>query len=233
MKNLPKIPESVGRIISHWIQNPRGVSWKEVQEISKFYHSLNIKHSKSDMYYRGLSISPIGIDDVLRTYKLELHYRGVESWSCKLSTASKFTPRLKDIIRKESGGIVLAKSIPENKILFDLNKLYDTYSKVIGKTGLGVYFDSKGLIALEDIDIMDECELVTNTICTKCDYSDMVKIEFKYVESHKDIILGFLGKFKWDLKTSMRVDISYLTPGVTIHMNRKVGGSWTFLLRQS
>ena len=200
MKNLPDIPEHIHRSMLDWIRNEKTTK-EDIENISEFYHYLDFKHNTKTKYYRGLKISPKGIDKFIESGTLKLEDRGIESWSCSENIAMRFrVSGINDMIKDKTASITLHKSIPKNRVLFNLQTIRDEYEG----TPFGKYAR-----VIHDIKRYGECELVTKTVCTKCDINEMSDIHFIYQDnrqkSYRKHIESFLYRFDW--KSNSEEDI--------------------------
>ena len=240
MKIPPKIPENVAKHIVDWVDNPKKISTNDIRDISEFYSSLNLKHSQSTVYYRGLQISDPGVVYFLNNGNLKLVNKIAESWACKFSVARKFLPMGIGLSKFDEGGIILAKKIPANKVLFDMKAMLELYTPFV-KRGTGNVYDiagSTGAKALRSMNKFGECELVTRTVCTKCDIGDMIHIEFQYYNfdrrSYAGLLDTFLDRFKWDSKSQKLVKYIYdiISNRSIVRINRSdIGSTWNLTIK--
>ena len=217
MKYPPKIPASVGISLLVWVDGTDDLTKKELNDIEKFYASLKIKHNNT-WYFRGLRISRDGAYDLFSTGKLDLRKRDSESWSCKYNIAKTFLPEDRSLKLRGSLGILMAKKIPANKVLFNLLEIEKMYYNVLEEDSIGIYFDEDGYAALESIERLNECELITKTVCTTCSIDDMRHIEFVYQNEYDDVIDGFLDMFDLDRKSKQKQNKMEFGDIVTITM---------------
>ena len=198
MKTPPKIPENVAQQIINWIEyggSPMASTVK-IHEIKEFYDSLGIKHDNKP-YYRGLKISPKGFDKFMETGKLHLFKDDSESWTCDLDTAEAFLPERDHMLtdRLRMAGFILKINIPKNRVLFNLDEIFKLYQpKFGGKSIFNIthrthsFFGEKAIRALREISRYGECELVTKTVCTKCNLDNVITMTFSYrrPKSHRE-----------------------------------------------
>ena len=197
MKNLPKIPDNVGANISHWVSGSGISKIREdksaIQEIQKFYQSLNIDHKSNAAHYRGLKVSTKGFIEFLKTNKLKLKEFNVESWTCDKNMAYKFAA-------KGGSGIVLAKKIPSNSVIINFKRLYDHYEdeyNLARKTRNYDDLGSYGFHALNSINhYLAECEILTKTLCTNCKLDEIIGIMFVVSYRSIEFVLSFMETLK-------------------------------------
>ena len=197
MKIPPKMPEDIAELLIWWSNLPK-LKAPELRQIQEFYRSIGKKHNSKKPYYRGLRISKDGFNKMIRTRKLHLKSRVAESWACRLSAAEKFAHSF------DQGGAngILVKAIPNNKVWFNMEQIRRSYVKfaneeddrVIGPTGVEL---------LERVNMLKECELVTETICTKCDMEEMERITFQFDGSEK--IIDFLKSIVTDKRYAILI----------------------------
>ena len=228
MRAPPKMPMDIGRTIYDWIYDPDSLPQRYLDDLVEFYDELNIKHDNVE-YYRGIKVSQDGTYDFLLGGVLKLKNRGIESWSCKYETAESFMPRTQRILNNYESGILLSRKIPAKSVLFNINQIGAAYSYVFDEENIGVYFDEDGYNALLSIYDHNECELVTETVCTKCSIEDMVQIKFMYHNGYDDIIDDFFRLFKLDSKSKQNANT--IKFGNVITMSR-YGNSWKLELNK-
>ena len=218
MKNLPKLPDEIAELIGIWIDQSMWIDGSDMKKIylskiKEFYESLKIKHSSSREYYRGIRITDKGFDELCKTGSVKLRSHLSESWSCRKNVSMKFLPSA-DAIKLGSGGagILLARSIPSNKIWFNIDAIGRKYKKAyVDYENTDEYWDTvssgkwpigeHGYAMLSHLHTLKECELVTSTVCTKCKLDECALIRFLYEEDN-EYIPEFLDRLKLN-KTDM------------------------------
>ena len=167
MKNLPQITEPIASVILQWVRASDKVSASDVEIMAEFYQSLEhfgIKHDISMDYYRGLNLSENGILKLLETDHVKLKDNKYESWSCMFETAINFV---------EGSGVILKKNIPARKVIINLQQILEEYNSSKNLSDM----ETKVLRAIR---VYDECELVTDTICTSCSVKEITDIKIYY-----------------------------------------------------
>ena len=193
MNSLPKITDTIAEALNDWLTGST-INSKSVKHISKFYKSLNIKHDNSIYYYRGMSISVDGFKKLLKSGKLNLKKRLAESWSCKDQIAYEFM--ISTSFKKSDDlkcGIRLKRRISDRDVLADVGGILDAYMQHYlnsNKDVLGGFgYDLMGYMYT-----LDECELMTRTICDSCDVDELDMITFIYSSWMDEILLDFLSE---------------------------------------
>ena len=227
MKELPTISHSVAAALSRWLAGVN-IGTQELSSIVEFYQSLDIKHNSSETFYRGLVITKKGFDELIATEKLQLKKRVAESWTCDLRISKTFMPRDSNIKKSKECGIVLKRKIPNNKVKFNLQKIWEVYAdvwkQVSIKKGLAtdLPFDLRGYILLEGIGNLKECELVTDTICTSCSVGEMSHLRFKYDESMLEFLLS---NFDLDMQSVLKLEYKIDNQHI-VYMSSVNRGTW-------
>ena len=162
MKTPPIVLSPIVTLINNWIRGEK-LNKGSINAIQKFYQLLDIKHRANRKVYRGLQLSPKGFEKFMTTGKLNLKKRLSESWSCQYSTASKFA--------NHDYGVIIFNTIPKNKIIIDIEEFYKKY---VGNPNNSMALDT----LLGRIKYYSECEIITNSICTKCDVKNALIINF-------------------------------------------------------
>ena len=172
MKKLPKIPVDVAESIYNWVDGNKLKSSK-INKINEFYKHLGLKWDSNTPLYRGLSLSPVGFEELMITGKIKLKKRPVESWSCDFVIAKRFS-------NGQNYGAVLRKQLSTSDIILDLQELYNTYENVYAMQEYsdGTALDKGTVKMFDKIRYYGECEILTKTICTNCDISDLNRIRF-------------------------------------------------------
>ena len=192
MSELPKIPSDVIGNIQDWvvhgsyqIEKIRSDK-KAIKEIQEFYASLNIPVKSNKLYHRGLMVSRKGFIKLLENRKVDLKQQVIESWTCDREIAYGFAMPISDAI-----GVVVTKNIPKNKLIADLNALYDLYKMEYLRTGTSGSVTHTTLRMLDEIEgYMNECEVLAETMCVKCDMDEISGISFTVKNvSNSDITL--------------------------------------------
>ena len=190
MKKLPKMPEDLAYFIYRWVMGHK-LRQNELDDIGSFYNNLGLGHSKNVLSYRGLSIGTQGFIKLMQSGKIKLKTRDSESWSCKINVARTFA-------KMGYTGIIMAKKIPENKVIIDLQKLLWIYQNSYMERDNHILGDY-GRKMFRAIATSNECEMLTETICTKCDIKDVQEISLGFPQDAMiPYVTKFLSNFKLD-----------------------------------
>ena len=172
MKYLPKITTNIEQTIKRWVIDSKDVKPNDIELFIELYDLLemsgHVKHNPKAKFYRGLNVSYDGMEKFINTGTVDLKRRKLESWSCDIHMAGEFVPE---------EGVILERSIPRNKVLMNLEHVLQAYSNKKNwpiENSTGQNQPIKRLIKV--LEMFDECELITSTICTKCTIKDMVEI---------------------------------------------------------
>ena len=186
MKTPPTPERHVIQSILHWVVDGSYADEVVRKNMKEFYRSLKsygIKHNSKEIFFRGLRITEKGLMEFFKKGSLKLKNRNAESWTCDEYIAENFA---KGRDYDDFSGIILAKQIPENKVVINFQQIREAYGKF--KVIEDAYWEE----ALFAIDEYDECELVTDTICTKCSVKEVAVVEFVYNNYMGDEFVGFL-----------------------------------------
>ena len=192
MKKLPPLPDWVLiQSIDYWLEG-NAFSAKGLHEnMRDFYLSLkdySVKHDPKKLFYRGLSLSDKGLMEFFRNGEVKLKNRGAESWTCDINVAQRF------VEFQGSSGIVLAKKIPSMDVIINLEQVQEAYNTYDWENNTTDDEDiqDEWYDTLAQLENLDECELVTETICTKCSVDEIVQIDFLYESDMMEIFMEFL-----------------------------------------
>ena len=191
MKSLPIPNQQIIESIDDWITGNTLLPKASHDNIKNFYQSLEkygVKHDSKQLFYRGLKISEKGLVEFFKTDVVKLKGMGSESWTCEMEIAERFV--------NYPGGMVLAKKIPHLNVIINLGQVIEVYSKYYCDVDMNDdYFSTCNgwLDTLDNIKVLDECELITKTICTKCSIDDVVSIMVSsYKPNMTEVFSGFL-----------------------------------------
>ena len=239
MKNLPHIPRPITATISGWITGEtlmlQRKTAKSMEDLKLFYRKLKLSHDVGQLFYRGITTSPNGFVEMMVTGKINLKKKELESWSCDMDIARDFSTN-------RDFGIIFGKTIPKRKIIADFIKLYDMYEPVKKDYYDGKLYNNNArfdvVSMLDTIERMKECEILTNSICTKCEVEDCVEISFNMrhniqISNTGYTIVDALETFSkiQDVDKSIKFFIQNYSPSnKRLKLYRK-GNRWTLLDR--
>ena len=223
------MPTEFSWYLTTWLQGKKHMkdSMSKIELVRDFYQSLGLKHDSNKTYYRGLAITDKGFDEFLINKSIKLKKLNAESWSCREKIATNFA-------ESSSTGIVLRRKVPANKVIVNFSILQNAFHKVDWK-------DSPDYIQrLRDhmLEYSDECELVAESICTKCKLDEVQSILIPWSmlaswrpTTTKNYVLEFLRGLK-NTKSSVDEFLNYMDRYDWKHSNidkfilRKENNKW-------
>ena len=232
MNKLPKISNKIASLFNGWVLGDGVESSRDLKIMVEFYQSLYERHDSSKIYYRGITVTQNGFNVLIRTGKLKLKKRNTESWACRMDIAEGFMPMDIYLSQKNQAGIILQRKIPPAKVKFNLEKIWEAYKYVFDQMDFndlvdGFYtnppFGVEGYEMLERINDMEECELVTDTVCTSCMLEEVGHMRFTYEEFMLEFLLSDM---KLDKKSKYLL-LDNIKDQYVLHMSHDGRGSWT------
>ena len=210
------MPYDVSAAIYDWVGGSK-LGSSSLKLLKEFYYAIGPQHSDRVEYYRGLQISLLGFINLLEDRKLKLKSRPSESWSCNRDVAYNI---VRDFGRqKDNAGIVLYRTIPHNKLVADLQEIYNYYQPWMDEENDEI-LDSAGREAVQRIAEYNECELLTETVCTSCSIDEIDGIMFIYQSDIQEELEHFLSGFK-NVDSSIKKFIKLSQFDITGSLNKK------------
>ena len=175
MKNLPEVTDEVAIIIREWADLGGTLNSKKIAILKDFYSSLGVKWNSKTTMYRGLTLSSLGFEKMMFSGKIKLIKRSTESWTCEFNIARRF-------YNYQDYAVILAKKIPKKSVIIDLNAIYELYRPMmLDKTSSENFMDM-----MNRLHHYNECEILTETLCTSCEIKDLIRIRFAYVNNKRE-----------------------------------------------
>ena len=234
--NLPIIDEDTGLALLNWVDEFNKFDSKSLHLLRNLHVAANLKHNSSKMYYRGISISEDGFSNLLDTGYVKLKSKLAESWSCRVEVADKFMKYHVTLhpISKVSCGVILRHKIPKSKLILNLSELWEAYEDIwrSGDEDMLLGYSSD---ALQIIGVYEECELITENVCNKCDVKNIERISFRYndwIKKHIHSVEHFINDIGLNSSLMHLLDVLNMgedlnLDGATVVIYRK-GSNWKF-----